>query len=1024
METPLKAKSYLFLLILLLCSCTEPTVSFPELKHDSWTFGTTLSSINTTATGDTLLLGSADNGSIYFFIPDSLIRAVKVAEGGDKIYKIESLGHTDRQKMQLLVSVRNKGIRLVEIRTDLLEAQVIKTFLCDTTNISPKKLNRYSAYDWIYSPKDKARYIATSNGLWKITEEMLSDKSPGDVAMELSSDRDAIQGMPEYPIRSITLNPDCDGSLYYTARDGFYHLDINQNNHTRLYKGNYFYSTIDNHDTLYVLGKNSMLKGKADNHSAMQLSDNEGMAKLLFWSEDPCYEYRIFEKSKAIVDGERCIIPASLQDKNSFLKTRTGYYFVSYDKLIKVYPHQNISSTRKTIMAACRKNDNEIFILDNQYNLYMLGMNDRIAHRLGQLSRHQRVRMMAYAHEQLYFLTESGLQVCSPPKKTIFLVNSTIQLTDWKHKAILDDDEVTAMKVFKTDSLLLGTRNHLWYISRTQEPEEIKLRWNGQLLDDINETGYISTIDASAQGYKVGVLNFGLFEGRNSIKSEISNRPDVESPTNILSVSSCNNTWAISSGDHVYIYNYRSNTVERKYSIPAYAQKLAVLENDGGCNLYLLPPKGIAWYTLKANSYQPHLPYFSDIPFHPHSSFKMNNDFYVCSSDIGVCLIENGVPPVWVTNYDEGTVLSATEWLSVAGAFALFVIFIVLAIRYKRQIEKTHKQKDEITVRLKKQIDDLNKKREEKEKELNEQKKKAEESQRIIEERKKEEEAEKRKKYEIEVARKQEKASYIKSLESRLTVYHYLKFDKFKEIPEDEETKYTFLNEHEQEIDESIRAGITALNTQRMWMRKAVEGWCHIIEAHQLNCNTSNLQELREKTDRYFSSDIDEERLKTDAAGYENEKNEVHTLFKAVRKNVYKGLAEKTTNALKPENLEEVSTLRQIIIDIHNKVFFNEAVETECPNNKKYEKVAFICMSGVSPKLTPQQILALSYYPEEESKERKLVNNANVSDYKDKGDNKRLSRILSGINRRPAKKEILSLWDELFFRERDSNNVN
>ena len=255
-------------------------------------------------------------------------------------------------------------------------------------------------------------------------------------------------------------------------------------------------------------------------------------------------------------------------------------------------------------------------------------------------------------------------------------------------------------------------------------------------------------------------------------------------------------------------------------------------------------------------------------------------------------------------------------------------------------------------------------------------------------------------------------------------MYHYLKFDKFKEIPEDEETKYTFLNEHEQEIDESIRAGITALNTQRMWMRKAVEGWCHIIEAHQLNCDTSNLQELREKTNRYFSSDIDEERLKTDAAGYENEKNEVHTLFKAVRKNVYKGLAEKTTNALKPENLKEVSTLRQIIIDIHNKVFFNEAVETECPNNKKYEKVAFVCMSGVSPKLTPQQILALSYYPEEESKERKLVNNANVSDYKDKGDNKRLSRILSGINRRPAKKEILSLWDELFFRERDSNSVN
>ena len=120
------------------------------------------------------MLGSADNGSIYFFIPDSLIRAVKVAEGGDKIYKIESLGHTDRQKIQLLVSVRNKGIRLVEIRTDLLEAQVIKTFLCDTTNISPKKLNRYSAYDWIYSPKDKARYIATSNGLWKITEKMHS----------------------------------------------------------------------------------------------------------------------------------------------------------------------------------------------------------------------------------------------------------------------------------------------------------------------------------------------------------------------------------------------------------------------------------------------------------------------------------------------------------------------------------------------------------------------------------------------------------------------------------------------------------------------------------------------------------------------------------------------------------------------------------------------------------------------------------------------------------------------------------
>ena len=71
-------------------------------------------------------------------------------------------------------------------------------------------------------------------------------------------------------------------------------------------------------------------------------------------------------------------------------------------------------------------------------------------------------------------------------------------------------------------------------------------------------------------------------------------------------------------------------------------------------------------------------------------------------------------------------------------------------------------------------------------------------------------------------------------------------------------------------------------------------------------------------------------------------------------------------------------------------------------------------MSGVNPKLTPQQILTLSYYPEEESKERNLVNNANVSDYKDKGKNKRLPRILSGENRHPVKKEILALWKELF----------
>ena len=119
-------------------------------------------------------------------------------------------------------------------------------------------------------------------------------------------------------------------------------------------------------------------------------------------------------------------------------------------------------------------------------------------------------------------------------------------------------------------------------------------------------------------------------------------------------------------------------------------------------------------------------------------------------------------------------------------------------------------------------------------------------------------------------------------------------------------------------------------------------------------------------------------------------------------------------NALKPDNLQEVSALRQIIIDIHDKVFFNEVVLTECPNNKIYEKVAFVCMSGVNPKLTPQQILTLSYYPEEESKERKLVNNANVSDYKDKGKNKRLPRILSGENRHPVKKEILALWKELF----------
>lgn len=992
MKTPLKAKAYLSLFTLLLCSCTGPTESFPELKHDSWTFGTTLSSINATATGDTLLLGSADNGSMYFFIPDFLIRTVKVAEGGDKIYKIESLGHTDKQTIRLLVSVRNKGIRLVEVKTDALKAQIIKTFLCDTTNISPKKLNRYSAYDWLYSPKDKTRYIATSNGLWKITDKMLSDPGEGSVTMELSSDRNTIQGIPEYPIRSITSVPDRPGSLYYTARDGFYHLDINQKHHTRLYKGNYFYSTIDHHDTLYVLGKSSILKGKTDNHGAMQSSVNEGIAKLLFWSEAPRYEYRIFEKSKAIVAGEHCIIPTSSQDKNSFLKAGTGYYFVNYDKLIKVYPHQNISSARKTIMAACRKNDKEIFILDNQYNLYILGIDARIAHRLGKLQQ-QKVRMMAYAHGQLYFLTENGLQVCSPPKKSAFIINPTIRLADWKYKSILTDDEVTEMKVFKKDSLLLGTRNHLWCVPHMQEPIEIKLKWKGVLLDDINESGYISAIDANTQSYKVGTLNFGLFEGRNSVKSEISNRCDVESPTNILSISACNNTWAISSGDSAYVYNYRSNTVERKYSIPVYAKKLAILENDLGCNLYSLPPKGIAWYTLNANSYQQQPSYFSDIPFHPHSSFKMNNDLYICSSDIGICLIENGKKPVWITNYDDGKIVSTTEWLSIAGTFVFLVILIILAMKNKKKIE------------------DLNKKREEKEKELYEQKKKTEESQRIIEEKKREEETKKQKEREIELTQKRERAAYIKSMEARIAIYHYLKFDKIKEIPEDEELKYAFLNKYETEIDEGIRIGLAVLNTQRAWMRKATAGWCHIVETYKLDCNTSKLQE---KTDRYFSSDINEERLEEEMDGYENEKKEVYTAFETVKGCIYKELAGEISNALKSGNLGEIATLRNIIIDIHDKVFFNETVQTECPNNKMYEKIAFVCMSGINSKLTPQQILTLSYHPEENSVEKKCVNNSNVSDYKDKGKNKRLPRILSGENRHPVQKEILALWKELF----------
>lgn len=587
--------------LLLLAACSQEKNS---IDFRIYAFESELTCIGKESRSDTLLVGT-EEGIVYRYFPD-FIQKLYLTNASDRIYKIEDLGRSADGSQELLVSVRNRGLRYIRLQEDRVVYRVDFRCYPKINDFLPVKKQAYSAYDWVADPVTQRRYIATSNGLWWLDDARLAAYRNSNHPEGIRIDSISLASSPalleqtrnkfQYSIGSLTLAAD---TLYYGSQDGLWKIGLsgataasgpgaprrlNRNRSAILFTAFY-----DN--TLFALGKNeeiacSPATGRTETRST---DDNR---KLLFF-------HKRLPGSRLMLCGDRYWqvahtryrsgFPVTTTTANSYLQTEKGIYLISGRQLLYLDFLQIDQHIKKqpAVSACCAADSTSAYLIDHDARLFSYTCTGKRLSFLGHVPqlKGKKVTCIAWWRNRLFLA--SGREIYRLKPRDFFL--STAQRAV-RLPVELDtgDHEITALcPDEKNGALFIGTRKKLYRYTPGAPLQTVDMRLDAQTtLSDLYESAYVTSIASYRSRVYAGTLNWELWTANTDepalTPALLTGPADNQEPCNqIRSVDAKNDLVAVAASDSLYFFRREGEKlIAWGRPRPLYANQVAIAGSD------------------------------------------------------------------------------------------------------------------------------------------------------------------------------------------------------------------------------------------------------------------------------------------------------------------------------------------------------------------------------------------------------------------------------------------------------------